>query len=157
MRQYGCQIKKAPAVLPTPRSVSQEETLLTETSVAPTTTREQRGLALYREHGHLIEKVAPDFYLVPSQDGRRFYHVDYREESCDCPDHAYRGVTCVHIFAVGISLAKRRAKTPPCAGCGERFPRRELVEVGPEQAEMSVEAREGERYCRPCARRAGVL
>ena len=121
------------------------------------TTREQRGLKLHEEHGHLIERVAPDFFLVPSQDGERFYHVDYRDETCDCPDHAYRGVTCVHIYAVGISLAKRRAKrSATCAGCGESHPRRELVEVGPEHLAFGHGVREGGRYCRPCARRAGV-
>jgi hypothetical protein len=121
---------------------------------APSTTRELRGLALYREHGHLIEKVAPDFYLAPSQDGERFYHVDYRDETCDCPDHEHRGVTCVHVFAVGIARAKRRAARPaPCSGCGGRFPVRELVEA----TEDDLGVFEGERYCRPCASRCGVL
>ena len=121
---------------------------------SPDSTREQRGLALYREHGHLIEKVAPDFYLVPSQDGERFYHVDYVTETCDCADHEYRGATCLHIYAVGVKLAKRRASR--CSGCGERFPRRQTVEVGSEMVEMG-DALEGQRFCRPCARRHGVL
>ena len=98
-----------------PRSTDQEEHLLitTESTPAPRpTTRLERGLKLFEEHGHLIEEeVAPDFYLCPAQDGERFWHVDYREESCDCPDHAYRGVACVHVYAVGVKLAKRRAKT----------------------------------------------
>ncbi|MDP8953310.1 MAG: hypothetical protein M3N18_13960 [Actinomycetota bacterium] len=124
---------------------------------APPTTREARGLALYREHGHLIEKVAPDFYLVPSQDGERFYHVDYRGEVCDCADHRYRHATCVHIYAVGIARAKRRAKSARCAGCGQVHRRRDLLEVGPEQAGHGLDALEGQRFCRPCARRHGVL
>ena len=48
-------------------------------------------------------------------------------------------------------------KTRPCSGCGERHPRRELVEVGPEHLAFGHGVREGERYCRPCARRRGVL
>jgi hypothetical protein len=44
-----------------------------------------------------------------------------------------------------------------CAGCRERFAGRELVEVGPEQAEHGLQVREGEPYCRPCARQRGVL
>ena len=123
---------------------------------APPSTREQRGLALYKEHGDGIEMVAPDYFLVPSQDGSGFYHVDYRDESCDCADHEHRGVTCCHVFAVGVKLAKRRAKASRCDGCGERHPHRELVEVGPELAEMG-DALEGQRLCRPCARNHGVL
>ena len=120
---------------------------------APTTTRERRGLELYREHGHLIEEVAPDFYLVPSQDGERFYHVDYRDETCDCPDHEHRGATCLHIYAVGVKLAKRRAKASRCDGCDERLPIREMVEA----TENDVGVFEGDRFCRPCAVRVGVL
>ncbi len=133
---------------------------MAETTIAhPTrpTTREQRGLKLFEERGRLIERVAPDFYLVPSQDGERFYHVDYRDETCDCPDHEHRRATCLHIYAVGISLAKRRAKAVRCSGCGERHPRREMAEVGPELAEHGLDALEGQRFCRPCGRRHGVL
>ncbi len=140
-----------------PDTPDQEEKLLitTESSApAPTATREQRGLRLFEEHGYLIEEVAPDYFLVPSQDGERFRHVDYREESCDCPDHAYRGVTCVHVFAVGVNLAKRRAKkSAACDGCGGRFPRRDLFEVGDDNLMFF----EGDELCRPCAGRYGVL
>ena len=127
--------------------------ITTESTPAPATTREQRGLTLYREHGYLIEEVASDFYLVPSQDGERFRHVDYLEESCDCPDFTYRGLTCVHIFAVGVKLAKRRAKVSRCDGCGERFPRRDLFEVGDDNLTFF----EGDELCRPCAIHHGVL
>ena len=127
--------------------------ITTESTPAPATTREQRGLTLYREHGYLIEEVASDFYLVPSQDGERFRHVDYLEESCDCPDFTYRGVTCAHVYAVGISLAKRRAKASRCDGCGERFLRRDLLEA----VEDDFGTFEGERFCRPCALRVGVI
>jgi hypothetical protein len=77
--------------------------------------RETRALELYRSRGPEIVCVAgeADVYLVPSQDGRRVYRVVYGEvESCSCPDHQYRGLNCAHIYAVGISLAKRRR---PCA------------------------------------------
>jgi len=126
------------------------------TSVAPTTTREKRGLALYRELGEGIEKVARDFYLVPSQDGERFYHVDYAGETCDCADHEYRGVACVHVYAAGVWISKHRAKASRCDGCG-RIPPQGLVEVGPEHVAHGHEAQEGQRYCRPCAGRAGVV
>ena len=83
-------------------------------SSVETNPRVELALALYRSYGHLIEQVAPDFYFVPSQDGESFHHVDYVTEECDCPDHAYRHVTCIHIFAVGIHKAKRRSRSHGC-------------------------------------------
>ncbi len=71
-------------------------------------TRELRALALYRERGAEIVRTGPWSYLVPSSSGSEPRAVNYRRESCDCPDHENRGVTCVHIFAVGIHRAKRR-------------------------------------------------
>ncbi len=80
-------------------------------------TRELRALELYRRRGHEIEQIAPDIYLVPSQDGERVYRVQYGEhEFCSCPDHSYRAVNCVHILAVGIYHAKRRIRPELVAG-----------------------------------------
>lgn len=81
------------------------------------TTRETRGLELYRTRAGEIEEIAPDIYLVPSQDGERTYRVQYGEsEYCSCPDHSYRAVNCVHILAVGIAHAKRRRRRE-CSLC----------------------------------------
>ena len=123
---------------------------------APTNTREQRGLDLYREHAEEII-FSDGVWLVPSQhDSTSVYEVTVgrRGESCECRDFEFRGPSsaCKHIAAATVA----RAKTAACSGCGERFPRRETVEVGPEMAEMGA-ALEGERFCRPCARRCGVL
>ncbi len=80
-------------------------------------TREARALELYRTRGAEIEQIAPDIYLVPSQDGERVYRVQYGEhEYCSCPDHSYRAVNCVHILAVGIYHAKRRIRPELVAG-----------------------------------------
>ncbi|MBP2251252.1 hypothetical protein J2754_001573 [Halarchaeum solikamskense] len=40
-----------------------------------------------------------DLWLVMSASGEH-YHVDLDEETCDCPDHEYRGAKCKHIRAV---------------------------------------------------------
>jgi hypothetical protein len=82
----------------------------------PTTTnlnaRAERALRLFEERGHEIERIAPDVYRVPSQHLRCTYTVEYGvRENCSCPDHEYRGVNCVHILTVGISVAKRRGTT----------------------------------------------
>lgn len=79
-------------------------------------TRELRALELYRTRGHGIRKVSPgeDLYLVPSCTGRGSYTVDYGDETCNCPDFRHRGENCKHIYAVGISLAKRRGRVCAC-------------------------------------------
>ena len=79
----------------------------------PTTTRTARALRLYEERADEIVQIAPGIYCVPSQDGERSYRVHYgATESCECPDHTYRGVSCVHIYAVGIAAAKGTIRHP---------------------------------------------
>ncbi len=121
---------------------------------APTTTREQRGLALYREHAATIRfDAAERVWLVPSQhDSTSVYEVTLgrRGGSCECRDFEVRGSGCKHIVAATIA----RAKTGRCDGCGERFPRRDMYEVGDE---LHLTFFEGDELCRPCARAHGVL
>ena len=74
-------------------------------------TRELRALELVRARGHLIERTGPWTYLVPSMSGGKAHAVNYRRETCDCPDHDYRGVLCAHVYAVGIFRAKRRGES----------------------------------------------
>jgi len=115
-------------------------------------TRELRGLALYREHQDQIRFDARDHvWLVPSQnDATSVYEVRLgRRESCECRDFSRHGAACKHVFAATIA----RSKTAACSGCGERRPHRDLVEA----MEDDLGVFEGERYCRPCARRVGVL
>ena len=114
-------------------------------------TREARGLKLYRERAGEI-RFEGGVWLVPSQhDATSVYEVTIggRGESCECADFEHRGGGCKHIVAATIA----KAKTAACCGCGERFPHRELVET----MEDDLGVFEGERYCRPCARRCGVL
>ncbi len=76
-------------------------------------TRELRALALYRERAGDIVLVGRDTYECPSQDGERVYEVVYggEVETCTCPDHEHRGVSCVHLLAVAVCRAKRRGTT----------------------------------------------
>ena len=91
---------------------------MAETSVAhgahpPTTTRELRGLRLYRERGDEIEPLGHGKYRVPSCTGGQPYVVDLAplggDESCSCPDHA-KGHTCKHLIAATLYRAKRQAE-----------------------------------------------
>jgi hypothetical protein len=92
-------------------------------------TRETRALELYRTRRHDIERIAPEVYLVPSCTGEGAYRVHYGEhESCTCPDHQYRGVACVHLLMVGISVAKRRGATLRCLDALEERLRHELLD-----------------------------
>ena len=59
----------------------------------------------------------------------------------------------MHIYAVGISLAKRRGSASRCDGCGSRFPRRDMYEV--EEGHLTFF--EGDELCHPCAIHHGVL
>ncbi len=74
-------------------------------------TRESRALALYRTRGAEIVRTGPWTYTVPSCTGAGFWAVNYRAESCDCPDFLRRGVACKHVYAVGIHRAKRRGQS----------------------------------------------
>ena len=113
-------------------------------------TREQRGLELYRTRGHEIHQTAEDLYLVPSCTGQGFYSVDYREETCDCPDFEHRGENCKHILAVGVHVAKRRRRRPHVCN-GGWITLGQLV-VDPETGE---ETEEYALYlCRKCAERS---
>jgi len=80
------------------------------TTIAPAgDARALRALALYGERGAEIVRTGPWTYTVPSCTGTGFWAVNYRTETCDCPDFLRRGVACKHVYAVGIHRAKRRA------------------------------------------------
>ena len=71
--------------------------------------RASRALRLYRERGAEIERTGPWTYLVPSCTGTGSWAVNYRRETCDCPDALRNPETsCKHVYAVGIHRAKRR-------------------------------------------------
>ena len=60
----------------------------------------------------------------------------------------------VFVYAKAAGSANRLRE---CAGCGERFAGRDLVEVGPERAEWSLTVSEGDELCGRCAVGHGVL
>ena len=61
------------------------------------------------------------------------------------------------IIAHPAQESTKKGKSASCSGCGQKFPRRELFEVGPEEASWSLTICEGQVLCRRCARRHGVL
>jgi hypothetical protein len=61
------------------------------------------------------------------------------------------------IIAHPAQESTSKEKTASCSGCEQRFPRRELQEVGPEEASWSLAVREGQALCRSCALDHGLL
>ena len=112
---------------------------MAETSVAhgahPPTTRELRGLRLYRERGDRIEPLGHGKYRVPGCSGGS-YEVDLavlgdeEDSSCMCRDHR-KGRACKHIYAATLYRAKRRAEHRRSPASGPRF--------SPEQVEANLE------------------
>ena len=75
------------------------------------TTRELRGLKLFKERGDEIERVYPGVYRVPSCSGETFYtvHLSPRER-CECPDFERHHEPCKHLYAAEIVAAKTRRR-----------------------------------------------
>ncbi len=127
--------------------------MIDQESSAPAhpSTREARGLALYRGHKDEI-RFERGVWLVPSLSEKTTVYevkIGTKGSSCECADHSHRGVDCLHIHAATVA----RAKTRECAGCSGRFRGRDLVDVGDD----SLVFFEGDELCRPCARAHGVL
>ena len=69
-----------------------------------------RGLELHEARGSEIVRTGPHTYLVPGVG--RPYAVNYKTETCECPDFEHAGYGCCkHLFAVGIHRAARRSVT----------------------------------------------
>jgi len=81
----------------------------------------------------------------------RIYTRGRRGEFCECADFEFRGGPCLHIYAAYVA----RAKTRPCAGCGQKFRHRDLFEVMEDHGSLTHFV--GDRLCRACALAHGVL
>ncbi|MGD0175730.1 MAG: IS6 family transposase [Candidatus Bathyarchaeia archaeon] len=70
--------------------------------------RLQRALAIYAK-GNQIKRVDGSTYKVKSQSGNGWHLVTKKGEewSCECPDHTYRQVACMHIQSTLFSLTLR--------------------------------------------------
>jgi hypothetical protein len=87
------------------------------TSIPGTTrggeTRAMRGLQLFRRRGAEITVYLDGTYGVPSKSEESLvYCVDLEAETCECPDHEYKRVTCCHQYAALIYRAKHRNRSP---------------------------------------------
>jgi SWIM zinc finger len=150
----------APAVLlNTPRPGPRRHNSMATTTIAHPahpSTRELRGIALYRDHADEI-RFEDGTWIVPSQhDATAGYEVTLGRhgESCECRDFEFRGGQgpCAHIYAAIVA----RAKSAPCSSCGRRFRDRELVEVTEDQESLTWFV--GDKLCRrDCAGPGGVF
>ncbi len=120
---------------------------------SPRTSREERGLALARERAGEIWRVGPWTWRVPScSEEETVFIVALKPEHCPCEDFRRRQETCKHLYAAWTV----KAKTARCSGCGERFYRRDLVELH-EGTHDDLTWFHGDRLCASCADRSGVL
>ena len=116
-------------------------------------TREARGLELYRERGDEIKHVRGSVWSVPSCTRAGVYLVDLADGICTCPDTppaGPAGEVCKHTTAATIA----RAKSGVCAGCRLRFRRRELIELVGNHDDLTYF--DGDHLCTSCADAAGV-
>ena len=120
-------------------------------AIAPPSTREARGLQLYRDHADEI-RFERGVFLVPSLSSETSVYegrLGTRGASCECRDHGFRHIHCLHIHAATVA----KSTTCECAGCSGRFSGHDLVEVD----SCSLTFFEGDQLCRPCAIHHGVL
>lgn len=90
----------------------------------PTETRQQRGLALYREHASEIVEVAAGVFRVPSCSGGGFYRANPEAGTCECADRRHRSEVCKHLLAATVAAAKKRCRRARTPGPGPTPPRR---------------------------------
>ncbi|MDP9481485.1 MAG: SWIM zinc finger domain-containing protein [Actinomycetota bacterium] len=92
-----------------------------------------------------VRQGRPRFLVNGS--GGAVYSVDPSDWSCSCPDYHRRDATCKHAIACYVLMRASRPapKGLRCEACGERFPRRVMVEV-----QESLTFQEGALLCTPC-------
>ena len=84
---------------------------MADTSLAGTTTRIERGIRLFAERRHLIERTTANSYKVPSCTSDEVYLVCLDLRSCTCPDHpAAKAINqrCKHVTACQLVKEHRR-------------------------------------------------
>jgi hypothetical protein len=123
---------------------------LPQRTTVPTTTRATRGLQLFRSRGDEIRRYRGTVWSVPSCGGEGVYLVELTSGVCTCPDLPPKGESCKHVVAATVA----NAKSASCSGCGDRVPRRDLIEVTEDHESLTFF--EGDHVCEDCALGAGV-
>jgi uncharacterized Zn finger protein len=68
-------------------------------------TRQERGIALFRDKGHEIDWLSDGTFSVPGTEEGVLYDVDLRVGEtgvCSCPDFQRRRAACKHIYAAEL-------------------------------------------------------
>ncbi len=88
-------------------------------------------LACRRQRVIRVRVYADGARFLVSGSAGAVYVVDPTSWGCSCPDFHRRGKGCKHgIACYVLARASRPApKLPACTACGDRFPRRVMVEV----------------------------
>ena len=91
--------------------------------VSTTDARTARAIALLASADRWLKITSKvdgrRYYAIPSSDGQHVYWA--RPDACSCPDATHRDVTCKHMVATALYVAKVNAERKPgraaCAGC----------------------------------------
>jgi hypothetical protein len=109
------------------------------------TTRQQRGIELFRDMGQAIKWAIDGSFSVPSRTHKKVtYTVTLSDtsETCECPDHIERGSICIHIYAATLRkaqiLAQRRAEAAERRRRAEAR-KQERIVFSPEQVLANLE------------------
>lgn len=121
-----------------------------ESTATRTTTRTQRGIALFRERHAEIISLGEWRYQVPSCSSGEIHLVNAESGRCTCKDNPPAGSICKHAAAALIW----KSKSVECADCKNRQLKRGMFEVVEDHANLTWYV--GELLCIGCAGKAGI-
>lgn len=70
----------------------------------------ERNSAISREDNALLLSkyvtitIPKETATVQSQSNDKIYHINIKEQTCECPDYIYRGTYCKHLQAVDLKI-----------------------------------------------------
>ena len=72
-----------------------------------------RNPAISREDNALLSKyvtitIPKETATVQSQNSDKIYHINIKEQTCECPDYTFRNTYCKHLQAVDLKIQQDR-------------------------------------------------
>ncbi len=77
---------------------------------------DERNTALSREdNASLLTKyvtitIPGESATIQSQSNDKIYHINIKEQTCECPDYKYRNSYCKHLQAVDLKILDEKTK-----------------------------------------------
>lgn len=72
-------------------------------------TSERNPISSRKDNALLLSKyvtitIPHETATVNSQSNDKIYHINIKEQTCECPDYIYRGTYCKHLQAVDFKI-----------------------------------------------------